>query len=203
MTENKPLAITLGIGLGILMLMAAIMFHVSPARAAENPLGCFVGASAGANATASRISDGNTQIDLGTNSPLIGAEVGCKLAMSGFSLGGLLRYDFLNAKTHIDTESIKQNGRWMALGTVGIPINLATSLYGLAGISGTKFEFADIASKTTTNLVVGLGLSTALWGTGLTGFAEYNAILPRSVEFNGASFKAAEHIARVGVRFGF
>ena len=200
MTDNKPLAIALGIGLGILMLISLIMFNTTAARA---DTGCFVGGSTGANVSASRLSDGNTGIDVGTASPMISGEAGCKLAIQGFSLGGLLRYDYTNANIKVDAASIKQHGRWMALATLGAPLNDSTSIYALGGLSGTKFDFADVQSKTAMNWVIGGGISTNLFKTGLSLFAEYNAILPKDLHVDGVTFKNAEHIARVGVRMGF
>lgn len=197
---SKPLAVVAGILLAIIALCSIIMFNTSPAKA---DTGCFVGGSTGANVSASRLSDGNTGFDVGTASPMISGEAGCKLAVQGFSLGGLLRYDYTNANIKVDAASIKQHGRWMALATVGAPINDSTSVYALGGLSGTKFDFADVQSKTAMNWVIGGGISTNLFKTGLSLFAEYNAILPKDLHVDGVTFKSAEHIARVGVRIGF
>lgn len=187
------------IGLASALILSFILWS-NPAKA---EVGCYVGGSAGVAASATRLSDENTRIDLGTSSPLVGAEVGCKLSMKGFSVGALARGDKLNAKTKFDTESLQQDFRWMVLGTVGIPLNDSTEFYFLGGFSGTKFEVPNFASKTMSGLVLGAGVSTQLMKTGLSIAPEYNAIFSRDAEIGGAKIKDVVHVGRLVVRYGF
>jgi opacity protein-like surface antigen len=200
MTSNldKPIAIATGILLAIIALCSIIMFNTSSAKA---DTGCFVGGSAGANASYSRLNDGNTTIDLGTSSPMISAEIGCKMSIQKVFVGAILRGDYANAKTRIDTQSLKSNGRWMALGTLGTAINDGTSAYVVAGIAGTKYDVSNIATEAVNYWVAGVGISTKFFDTGLSLFAEVDALFGRQETFANVKLKDAQIVPRVGLRY--
>ncbi len=177
-----------------------VLLITSPAYAGVT---CFGGASLGVSANATSISDGTTQVSLGTASPMVSPELGCTFATSlGVNVGVIGRLDFMNSKAIIEDYSVSNRLRWAAIGTIGTNINPSTAVYVGAGISGTQFK-ADGESQRFNGFVGALGFSTAIGKTGLNWFAEYNLHLARAETIAEVKVSPRDHAARTGFRHNF
>jgi len=175
------------------LLFAIIAFPVHAA--------CFVGASVGVISNATKLDDGMTRIDLGTQAPLAGPEIGCMFLLEGTKLspGMLARYDLMDIKASVMGADVKSHGRWMVAPTISYSLNTGTSLYGLAGIAGTKIEVPSIASATPIGLVLGGGINIDM-GSSWSLFAEFDHYRLRPKDLDGVSATAVDNVFRVGAR---
>lgn len=205
MTNTRASIVTGALFALAVLILSLLMFNAAPAHA--EGFGCNIGASAGANALASRQTDGSSRVDIGTQNVTGGVEAGCSyffaaVPVGTFSLGALARYDLLDTKAAFAAPStttltsLKSNGRWMALGKLGYELNPNTRVYALAGVASTKWTIADFGSSQALGIVTGGGLDLDLGHSNLSAFIELNRIDWRGA----ASVAPIETVGRVGLR---
>lgn len=167
------------------------------------PLSWFGGASIGANFNASQLESGGTRIDLGSQDYQVGIEGGFDYRLAGpFSIGGLARYDWTNAKATLFGVDASYNGIWTAAAKLTYHINAGADLYGIAGYSGTTFKLQDL-SDTKRGFVYGLGLEIRIADSPVNLFAEWARTEFKAEDLGGVTYKPTVDVARIGTRIRF
>lgn len=205
------------LGLAVLAA-AAVAFLINPTLAADkggppvkvdaqgnvkSPLSWFAGASIGANLSAARLDDGTTRVDLGTQDYQAGLEGGFDYRLVGpFSVGGLARYDWTNAKATLFGADASYNGIWTAAAKFTYHLNVGTELYGLLGYSGATFKLEDLKDSKR-GFVYGLGIETRLGESNVNLFADWTKTEFKAEDLGGVSFKPTVDVVRVGTRIRF
>lgn len=168
---------------------------------------CYLGGSVGMGSTVTRISDTEFFADLGSDGYVGGGEIGCDMNLAGFVVGGLARYDFNNLGGKIEDTSIDAGGVWTIAAKAGFKINSGATIYGLAGIAGTKIKVEAVDSASHRGWMAGAGVELAIANSPLSLFAEYNYLTlggeTYENEEGAAKIDPVTHIGRVGGRFRF
>lgn len=167
------------------------------------PLSWFGGASIGANFNAAQLDSGPIRIDLGSQDYQVGVEAGFDYRLAGpFSVGGLARYDWTNAKASLFGTDASYTGIWTAAAKFTYHVNAGADLYGLLGYSGTTFKLQDL-SDTKRGFVYGLGLEIKLGESPVNLFAEWARTEFKAEDLGGVTFKPSVDVARIGTRIRF
>lgn len=216
----RPISLTPSKILGLLALAAAATLYLSgPSHAADlngvppqkvdaqgnvvKPLSWFGGASIGANFNAAQLDSGPVRIDLGAQDYQVGVEAGFDYRLVGpFSIGGLARYDWTNAKASLLGTDASYNGIWTAAAKFTYHVNAGAEAYGLLGYSGTTFKLDDI-SDTKRGFVYGLGLEIKISESPVNIFAEWARTEFKAEDLGGVTFKPSVDVARIGTRIRF
>ncbi len=178
-----------------------------PAAPASPIASCYVGGSVGVGSTVTRISDTEFFADLGSDGYVGGGEFGCDMSLSGFVVGGLARYDFNNLGGSIDGTSVDAGGVWTIAAKAGLKINSGATIYGIAGIAGTKIKVEAVDSASHRGWMAGAGVELAIANSPVSLFAEYNYLTlggeTYENEEGAARIDPVTHIGRVGGRLRF
>jgi len=167
------------------------------------PLSWFGGASIGANFNAAQLDSGPIRIDLGSQDYQVGVEAGFDYRLAGpFSIGGLARYDWTNAKASLFGTDASYTGIWTAAAKFTYHVNAGADLYGLLGYSGTTFKLQDL-SDAKRGFVYGLGLEIKLGESPVNLFAEWARTEFKAEDLGGVTYKPTVDVARIGTRIRF
>lgn len=169
----------------------------------KSPLSWFAGANIGANFSATQLDSGPFRIDLGTQNYQVGVEGGFDFRLAGpFSIGGLARYDWADAKSSLFGMDAKYNGIWAVAGKLTYHLNAGTELYGLLGYSGTTFKLNDL-SDNKRGLMYGAGLEIKL-GDSMTSLAiGWDRVTFKEEDIGGVLVKPTVDVVRIGPRIRF
>lgn len=182
-------------------ILLAALLALLPMTA--NAASCFVGASIAASASATKIEEGGTRLDVGTQALNAGPEIGCSVKFGVVHLGAIARYDFSNASARIEDAKVESPGRWMAVATLGFDLNAGANVYGLLGIAGTEIKVPTVDSSNHLGTVIGAGVALDIGQGPLSVFAEFNHVRFSDELIEGAKVVPSENVFRVGARFAF
>ena len=172
----------------------------------KSPVTWFAGASIGANLNTTVLDDGTNRLDIGSQNYQVGVEGGFDYRLAGpFSIGGLARYDWADAKATLFGADVKYNGIWTLAGKFTYHLNPGAEVYGLLGYSGTSFKF-DTLSDNKRGLMYGLGMELSLGETPVKLFAEWDRTTFKEEEIlsgSGVNIKPSVDVVRVGTRIRF
>lgn len=144
-------------------IVAAGLLAFQPAYAASP--GCNLEVSGGYGIAKSEAGFGPVTIDLAQDGAIVGLGADCYVQQGAFQIGLLGRYNFMHVGGNVAGASIDIDKMWELAGKVGVKFNEHTTLYGLAGWSGTDFDLTigpNGIGKSPNGLMLGAGLDLAL-----------------------------------------
>lgn len=201
MTDNMKIGL---ISAGLWLLVGLCFLAGYPAKADEPlpKLNCFIGASAGTAAMASKV-DSVVRIDVGGTAPLLSGEVGCKVPVGAMSAMAILRADLQRLSGSAEGATLTSNARYMGILAASVNINPSMDVYVGPALVMSRFSIKDWQSTNVTGYGAVAGLEFDVGKGPFKAFAEYNWIGFRSYDASGATVKPSESVARVGLRMGF
>lgn len=146
----------------ILALIAGGLLAFQPAQAASP--GCNLEVSGGLGLGDAEINSFLGSVNLAQRGAIVGLGADCYVQQGMFQIGLLGRYNFMNVGAD-GPVSIDIDKMWELAVKAGLKFNEHTTLYGLAGWSGTDFDVSGIfgnTSKSPNGLMLGTGLDLAL-----------------------------------------
>lgn len=207
-STNRRMAILTGAVIALALFgLSLLMFTATPTRADDLPafpkLSCFVGASVGTAASATKADNGTVKIDIGGSAPLLSGEVGCYLPVGSISAIAKIRADLQRLAGDAGGTTLQSNFRYTALIGPSIAINPSVNIYGGPMLVLSKMSIKDVQANTISGYGLGAGVDMDIGKSGLRGFAEYNYLSYRGYDAAGTTVKPAESLLLVGIRFGF
>lgn len=147
----------------ILALIAGGLLAFQPAQAAQP--GCNLEVSGGLGLGDTELGSGFGTVNLAQRGAIVGLGADCYVQQGMFQIGLLGRYNFMNVGGDVGPASIDIDKMWELAVKAGLKFNEHTTLYGLAGWSGTDFDLSlgpSGISKSPNGLMLGTGLDLAL-----------------------------------------
>lgn len=147
----------------IVAIIAGGLLAFQPAQAAQP--GCNLEVSGGLGLGDTDLNAFGTSLNLAQRGAIVGLGADCYVQQGMFQIGLLGRYNFMNVGGDVGPASIDIDKMWELAVKAGLKFNEHTTLYGLAGWSGTDFDVSGIlggSSKSPNGLMLGTGLDLAL-----------------------------------------
>src|SRR5690349_13095636 len=176
------------------------LIYADPAKAAGP--GCNLEVSGGLGLGDTEIASFGTNLNLAQRGAIVGLGADCYVQQGIFQIGLLGRYNFMNVGGDVGPASIDIDKMWELAVKAGLKFNEHTTLYGLAGWSGTDFDISGLGSgisKSPNGLMLGTGLDLALTKhTALRFEYAWHNFDKENIVGPGASASPDLHVFRVG-----
>jgi opacity protein-like surface antigen len=190
-------------------LIAATLW-ITPAMA--GPVSCYLEGTTGVGVSSTKLdvpTIGGSLDGLSSTGWLYAPGAGCDMRVDKMSVGLMGRYDFGRMTTSASlfggSVDVHINRPWMIAGKLGMEVNSATMIYGLAGLTGAKLDLASLTGDTFNfkGKVLGAGVEWVISGP-WSAKAEYTySMFDKQHLYGLVDVTPNVHAMRVGISYRF